>query len=442
MTYTAGKDESTMQFIEFPPMHIKTEGMDLIHLPRMMKIRQIYNSSRIEDIPRHIETQMEQNLSDKQQYRGKRLAISVGSRGIPDLDLIVKTIIDRLKSWGAQPFIFPAMGSHGGATAEGQAEVLASYNITEKSMGVPILSSMDVVQIGSLPDGTPVYCDKYAYESDGIVVLNKVKPHTDFRGRHESGLAKMMAIGIAKHKGASLFHMKSFDTFPLRIEQVCGVFLKNAPIAFGVGIVQNAYDRISRIEVMEKEDILEKDAALLEVAKRSLPTFKFRDIDVLIIDEVGKNISGGGFDPNIVGRGSSKGFENILNLKKLFVRSLTEETHHNAGGGLGGADITTRRCLQSVDFEATWINCVTSTMLQSARIPLYVETDREALLMAIRTCTNIDFNDVKLVRIKNTLRMEQIEVSENYYDLLKDNPEVEILSDPYEIPFDDEGFML
>jgi len=431
-----------MQFIKFPPIPIKVEGMELIHLPKMMKIRQLYDSAYIEDIPNHILRQMEENLSDKEQYRGKRLAISVGSRGIPDLDVIVKTIIDRLKAWGADPFIFPAMGSHGGATAEGQAQVLATYNITEKSMGVPILSSMEAVQIGELPDGTPVYCDKYAYESDGIIVLNKVKPHTDIRGKHESGMAKMMAIGIAKHKGASLFHMKSFETFSPRIEQVCHEFLKHAPIAFGVGIVQNAYDRINRIDVMEKDKILEKDAELLAFAKKHIANFKFRDIDVLIIDEIGKNISGNGYDPNVVGRSFSKGFEDILNLKKLFVRGLTEETHHNAGGGLGGADITTRRCLESVDFESTWINIVTSTMIHSARMPMYTENDRDALLLAIRTCTDIDYDRVKVVRIKNTMCMEEIEVSESYYDELKDNPEIEILSEPYEIPFDEEGFML
>ncbi len=290
-----------MKFIEFPPLHIKTEGMDLNKIPRMMKIKQIYDSGCIADIPQHIGQQMEQNLSGKQQYRGKRLAISVGSRGIPDLDIIVKTIVDQLKSWGAEPFIFPAMGSHGGATAEGQAEVLATYNITEESMGVPILSSMDAVQIGALPDGTPVYCDKYAYESDGIVVLNKVKPHTDIRGKHESGMAKMMAIGIAKHLGASMFHMKSFETFSPRIEQVCNVFLEHAPIAFGVGIVQNAYDKINRIDIMEKDLILEKDAELLVFAKKNFANFKFHDIDVLVIDEMARTSAGTAMIPTSSG---------------------------------------------------------------------------------------------------------------------------------------------
>lgn len=432
-----------MQFIEFPPMDIKLEGMDDVHIPRMMKVRQIYDSRKIEDIAGWVRAQMDSNLSCHEQYKGKRLCITVGSRGIPHLDTIVLTIIEKLKSWGAEPFIIPAMGSHGGGTAEGQKEMIAGFNITEQSMGVPILSSMEVVQIGQLEDGTPIYCDKNAMESDGIIVLNKVKPHTDFRGKHESGMAKMMAIGLAKHKGASMFHMKGFPTFAERIPQVCELFLKKAPIAFGVGIVQNAYDEISELEIMEKELILQKDAELLEIAKSKVATFKFSHIDVLIIDEIGKNISGNGHDPNITGRSNSDGFQNVIDIQKVFIRGLNAETHHNACG-LATADITTRRCLNSVDFQTTWINVVTSTRLQGGAIPVYMENDRDALLVAIRTCTGkqFAFDKVKVVRIKDTLHMHEIEVSESYYEELKDLPEVEILSDPYEMQFDQDGFML
>jgi hypothetical protein len=386
---------------------------------------------------------MEKNLKTPSQYKGKRLCVTAGSRGIPHLDVIIRTILDKLKEWGADPFIIPAMGSHGGATAEGQRELIATYNITEESMDVPILSSMEVVQIGELTDGTPVYCDKHAYESDGVIVLNKVKPHTDFRGKYESGIAKMLSIGLAKHKGASLFHMKGFATFPERIPQVCDVFLRKAPIAFGVGIVQNAYDDICEIEVMEKELILEKDAELLEIAKSRIPKFKFPHIDVLIIDEIGKNVSGNGHDPNITARSNSPGFTDMMSIQKMFIRGLNEETHHNACG-LAMADITTRRCLNSVDFETTWINVVTSTRLNGGVIPMYVENDREAMLIAIRTCTGIDFefDKVKVVRIKDTLHMEEIEVSESYYDEIKNNPEVEIISKPYEMQFDKDGFLL
>ena len=430
-----------MKFIEFPPIDIKVEGMEGIKIPRMMKVKQIYDSSKIEDLKFWIEKEMENNLSGKEKFNEKRICITAGSRGIPHIDLITRTVADKLKEWGAKPFIIPAMGSHGGGTAEGQREYLAGFNITEETMGVPVLSSMEVVQIGELPDKTPVYCDKNAYESDGIVVLNKVKPHTDFRGKHESGMAKMMAIGLAKHKGASMFHMKGFASFPARIPQVCDVFLKNAPVAFGIGIVQNAYDEISELEVMEKENILERDAALLEIAKNRTAKFKMPEIDVLIIDEIGKNISGNGHDPNIVGRSNSPGFEDVLDLQKLFIRGFTKETHHN-GCGLAMADITTRRCVNDMDFESTWVNVVTSTRLNGGRMPIYVNTDKEALLLSIRTCVGIDFDKVKVVRIKNTLEMEYIEVSESYYDELRDRNDIEILGEPFDIQFDEEGFMI
>ena len=427
--------------IQFPKIPITIQGMDLVHLPKMVKIRQIYDSERIEDLGSWIVNEMEEKLSNKEDFRGKNICITVGSRGIPDLDLITKTIIDQLKAYGANPFIIPAMGSHGGGTAEGQKEYLAGYNITEETMGVPIKSSMEVVEIGQLQDGTPVYCDKYAYNSDGIVVMNKVKPHTDFRGKHESGLAKMMAIGIAKHKGASMFHSMGFSTFADRIPQVCDVFLENAPIAFGVGIVQNAYDHISEFEIIPNDKILERDEELLKIAKQKIADFKIDNIDLLIIDEIGKNISGNGHDPNVVGRSNSPGFDNIINIKKLFIRGLTPETHFNACG-INHADVTTRRVLNEVDFSAMWTNVATATMLNGGKIPIYVETDKEAIQLALKTCNGIDYDHPRVARIKNTLEMEEIEVSEAFLDEIKDNPEVEVLSEPHEMHFDAEGFLM
>lgn len=429
-----------MKFIDFPQITMKIEGMENLRIPRMIKIRQIYDKSRINDIPGRIRGQMKENLTDKEWYLGKKICVTVGSRGIPDLDIIVKTVIDQLKEWDAEPFIIPSMGSHGGASPEGQMEILAGYNITEQSMGAPVLSSMEVIQVGKLNDGTPVFCDKYACNSDGIVILNKIKPHTDFRARHESGLAKMMAIGLANHMGASQFHMMGFASFAERIPEVAELLLNKVPIAFGLGVVQNAYDEISCIEIMEKDNILDKDAELLEIAKASIANFKFNDIDVLIVDEIGKNISGNGSDPNVTGRSNSPGFESILNLKKLFIRSLNKETHHN-GCGINLADVTTRRCLNSVDFETTWTNCVTATMLVGGKIPMYQENDKEALKLAIRTCNNIDFSNPRIVRIKDTLSMENILVSESYHQECQANPDIEILSEPFEIDFDEQGFM-
>ena len=428
-----------MQFIEFPKIEFKMEGAEEVRIPKMLTIRQQYDKTCIADIPAHIRVQMDK-LPGHDSYCGKNLCITVGSRGIPDLDVIVRTIIDVLEEWGAAPFIIPAMGSHGGATADGQRELIAAYNITEETMGVPIKSSMDVVQVGTLPDGTPLFCDRYAAESDGIIVLNKIKPHSDFRAKHESGLAKMLAIGLANHVGASQFHTKGFPSFAERIPQVCQVFIEKMPIAFGVGIVQNAYDKINRLEIMGKDSMLDADAELLSIAKNNLANFKLDNIDVLIIDEIGKNISGNGADPNITGRSSSPGFEDILNLKRLFIRGLNKETCH-IGCGINHADITTRRCLNSIDFEATWINVATASMLDGGKIPMYLETDHDALILAIRTCTNTDVTNPRIVRVKDTLSMDYIEVSEAFLDECMTHPEIEIVSPPHELVFDADGFM-
>jgi len=429
-----------MSFMEFPKVNITIEGMEGIKIPKMYKIKQIYDSSKIEDLKSWTLKELEEKLPEEQKesFKGKRICITCGSRGIPNQDLIVKTVLDWLKVKGANPFIVPAMGSHGGGTAEGQKDYLKGFNITEETMGVPILSSMEVVQIGELDDGTPVYCDKYAYESDGIIVFNKIKPHTDFKGKYESGLAKMCAIGLAKHKGASMFHMMGFPTFADRIPKVAKVFLEKAPFAFGIGVVENAYGQICELEVVTRSNLLEREAALLEIAKSRIAKFKMNSIDVLIIDEIGKNISGNGHDPNITGRSNSKGFEHILDCKKLFIRGLTKESKHNACG-LSAADITTRRVMNDIDLEVTWTNVVTSTMLNGGKLPMYVESDREAILICIRTCNNIDFNKPRVVRIKNTASMDYILVSEAYYDELKDRDDVEIISGPFEMEFDENG---
>ncbi len=429
-----------MKFIEFPEMSFKVEGMEGIKIPTMVKIRQKYDDSKVEDIKGTLLAEMEK-LGNKGELKGKRIAITAGSRGIPHIDLITRTICDKLKEWGAEPFIVPAMGSHGGGTVEGQLEVINGYGITEEAMGVPILASMEVELVGQMPDGTPIYCDKYAYNADGIVLLNKVKPHTDFKGEHESGLLKMIAIGLAKHKGASWFHMQGFDTFAERIPIVAKEFLKKMNVVFGVGLVQNAYDEICLIEVMEKDKIVERDHAMLMVAKERIAKLKFDNIDVLIVDKIGKNISGEGHDPNVTGRSFMPGFEDDFHTQKLFIRGLTPESHHNSGGH-GGADITTRRCLNDVDWESSWVNLGTNTMIDGGKIPMYLNNDREALLLAIRTCRKIDYNKARIARIPDTLHLDEIEISVDLIPDIKDRDDVEIISEPYEMPFDADGFMI
>lgn len=421
-------------YINFPKTGFIVKGAENIAIPPMLKVKQKFNDFKIEDIKAHLNIELDNIIDDKCWYKDKNICITAGSRGIANIDLILKTIVDKLKSWGANPFIIPAMGSHGGSTAEGQKELLATFNITEESMGVKVLSSMDVEKYSSLDEGTPLYIDKYAYHSDGIVVVNRIKPHTDFHGKHESGLLKMIAIGLAKHVGASMFHMKGFNTFAERIPLVCNHFIEKCPVAFGVGIVENAYHKVCNLEVIAKEKMIEKDAELLEIAKKNMPRFKYPHIDVIIIDEIGKNISGTGFDPNIVSH-------DTLDYKNVFVRGLTRDTNHNANG-IGHAEVTTQRMLSDVDWDYTWINNATSTDLEGGKIPMYLNSDREALIFAIRTCNNIDFVNPKIVRIKNTAQMDEIMVSPAYWECIKNYNDIEKIGEFEELKFDNEGYLI
>jgi hypothetical protein len=426
-------------YIQFPETHAKVQGMEEVPIPNMVTVQEQYDSSRIEDAGASVRRGMEA-LPDHASYAGKKICITAGSRGIPDLDVMIRTMCDVLKEWKAEPFIIPAMGSHGGGTAEGQLEMLAGYHITEENMGVPIRASMDVVQYGEL-DGIPLYCDKFAFESDGIVIFNKVKPHTDFRGPHESGLLKMIAIGIAKHKGAAMFHSFGFERFAELIPPVSEIFLKKCPVAFGVGVVQNAYDDICNIEVCTPDKIIETDAELLKIAKQRIAKFLFHDIDVLIIDEIGKNISGNGHDPNVTGRNLGGTFKDELNLSKLFVRGITPEAHHN-GCGLSACDVTTRKVLNDVDWDVTWTNGLTTGIMTAGEIPIYANTDREAVQMCIKTLHNVDYSKAKVVHIKNTLCMSTIEVSEALYETIKDIPGICRVSGPVPMRFHDDGSLV
>lgn len=431
-------------FIDFPPVTgVVVQGMEQITLPRMVRIRQKYDPQRIENIPEHLKARMVAAFPEPARFAGKRISITAGSRGIPHLDLILRTLCTQLREWGAQPFVIPAMGSHGGGTAEGQREILEGYHITEQSIGAPILSSMEVVQYGTLSNGTPLYCDRYAFESDGIVLLNKEKPHTDFHGTHESGLGKMIAIGLGKHKGASAFHMQGFAQFARRIPEAAEIFLQRAPVAFGIGIVQNAYDDICKIEVAPPQDILRMDSENLLEAKKRLATFKFHDLDVLIVDEIGKNISGYGHDPNVTGRanGSDPSFKEVLNLKKMCIFGVTEESHHN-GTGIAEADVTSLRCIRDIDWAAVWTNLITSTEIQGCKMPMYANSEREAVLLAIRTCNDVDFSRIRLARIASTQALFEIEVSEALYEDIKDRDDVEYIAGPYEMQFDSDGYFI
>lgn len=422
----------------FGKIDVKIEGgFDDIKIPKMIRIKQKFNDDMIEDIESKIKEEIKNKicLSD---LKGKRIAITAGSRGIKEIDKITLCVIKELKEAGAKPFIVPAMGSHGGATAEGQKEFIANYNITEETMGVKIISSMETVLIDTLEDGIPIYCDRNAYESDGIVVINKIKPHADFKGDYESGLVKMMAIGLGKHKGATFLHKQGFDTFHELLPRAGKSFINHAPILFGLAIVENAYDNPMIIEVIKPEDILDREKELLRIAKDNIARIKLDEIDVLIIDEIGKNISGEGMDPNVTGRPGSylkEGFE-APSIQKIVVLDITKESHGN-GVGIGMSDISTVNCISKIDLGTMYTNGITSTVLEPSKLPIILNNDKEAIIVAIKTCNRIEFENVKIVRIKNTLELDEIEVSEAYYDSIKERRDLEIISEPYELKFDD-----
>ena len=417
------------------------DGYELI-LPRMAKVRQRRSRPRLEDPVAFIQASMDRIL-DAAQLSGKRIAVTAGSRNIAQIRLILQTVIQKLSSWGAKPFIVPAMGSHGGADAAGQRIVLAGYGITEEEMGVPVLSSMEVVRIATLEDGMPVYCDKIAYEADGIVVVNRVKPHTDFKGDHESGLVKMMGIGLGKHKGATELHSRGFERMPSLLAQVGEAFIRNAPIAFGVATVENAFDELMDVEILQPEHFLSREKELLEKAKANIGKLPVSSIDVLIIDEIGKDISGSGMDPNVTGipgSGLTTGFV-APPIQKIVVLGLTKNAHGN-GTGIGLADVSTIRCVNQIDWGITYTNCITATVPGIGKMPMVLNTDKEALVVALRTCACVSPSIARIVRIKNTLDLAQIEVSEPYLRELEHQDDVEILSEPEPFRFTSDGWLV
>ena len=422
-------------------INIKIQGNYDIELPKMVKIRQHFPHERINNIEMTICKEMKDKLSAKI-FKNRRIAITAGSRGIANIVTILKVVIKQLKNWEAKPFIVPAMGSHGDATSKGQKDLLKSYGITEKEMGIPILSSMDVVQVASLDDGMPIYCDKNAIEADGIVVINKIKPHADFKGKYESGLLKMMAIGLGKHKGAAILHTYGFNKFNDIIPKVGKLLLNNTPIIFGLAILENAYKEIKKLEIIPKEKIMEREQKLLEEAKESTAKILFPYIDVLIVEEIGKNISGEGMDPNVTGRPGSKisGFI-APKIQKIIVLSLTEESRGNASG-IGMADITTIRCINQINFETMYTNSITATILDPAKIPIMMNNDKEALVIALKTCNRVKLSEAKVIRIKNTSYLHDIQVSETYLDEIKERDDISILSKPEPIRFTEDGWLI
>ena len=430
--------------MKFGKVNTVIKGHEAIRLPKMVKIRQKFETTTVEDPVAELQKLLLSNVPQAviDTLPGKSIAISASSRGIPYHKDLLKAMADQLKAWGASPFVFPAMGSHAGGTAESQKEFLEEYGITEAYVGVPIKSSMEVVAVGKLDEGLVVYCDKYAAEADGIVVFNKVKPHTHLKANHESGLLKMICIGIGKHQGAATFHSKSFDEFEEFLVAASQAFIQAKNVIFGVGVTQNAYDLIGKIDVFPADKIIEGDAAMLALAKDELARLKFDAIDVLIIDEIGKDISGVGFDTNVSGRieviSQQAAFRaSAPDIKKIVLLDITEHSHGNASG-MGEADLISYRFVNKIDFASTYTNIITNKYLKAAAMPIYGNSDLDVIKTAILTSIHADLENPRIVRIKNTLMLEEIEVSTAYLEEIGKRKDIDVLSEPYAWTFNSE----
>lgn len=407
-----------------------------IPLPKTVKVRQHFEQQSIDDVGAAITKELARPEIATCIKPGATIAIGVGSRGVANIDTAVKALVTSIKKYGGEPFIFPAMGSHAGATAAGQTELLADYGITEEQVGAPVCATMETVIVTEMADGTPLHMDKYAYEADGVVLINRVKPHTNFRGHIESGVVKMMVIGMGKRNGASVLHSEhGMARFSNVLPAAAEALMRYIPFLFAIALVEDAYEHTAIVEAIPANQLIKREMALLVRAKALMPRLYFDDINVLVIDQMGKEISGSGFDPNITGRNSRGvvGFD-ALRVEKIVVLDLSNQTHGNATG-VGLADVITQRLFKRIDFASTYGNVITSAYLDQGLIPIPMPTDQDAIRLAVKTVPRVQPEDVRLVRIHDTLTLSEIEVSVALLDEVRDHSQMEILSEPAEMAF-------
>jgi hypothetical protein len=419
-------------------MGIVSELVKDIQLPKMAKVRQRFFRERIEDVPAAVRAGLAKDEIVRTIKPGMHIAITGGSRGVANIAVILREIAAFVKEKGGHPFIIPAMGSHGGATAEGQVEVLDSYGITEAFCGCPIRATMDTLQIGITAEQHPVFIDRYAAEADGIIVVNRVKPHTCFRGPYESGLMKMMAIGLGKQKGADVCHEAGFKHMAKMVPLFANAILANSNILFGLATLENPFDETCKVISLTKGEIPEKEPALLCEAKSLMPRILLGETDVLIVDKIGKNFSGDGMDPNITGTFCSPYASGGIKAQRVVVLDLSDETHGNAVG-MGMADVATKRLFEKADLEKTYPNGFTSTIISNVKIPVLLKNDKEAIQAAIKICNEIDKGRPRMIRIANSLHIEYIYISEALLEQAKTIPEMEILEEPQPFLFNEQG---
>jgi hypothetical protein len=411
--------------------------------PRMVRIRQQFARPQVADIPAAVASALGSLDLSRRIKPGQTVALTAGSRGIANIPLILRSTAAFLKKLGAKPFLIPTMGSHGGGTAEGQRRILESYGITEEFVGVPIRASMETVQVGTTAEGFAVLLDRIASESDHIGVVARVKPHTGYHGPIESGLMKMMMIGLGKHAGALLYHRILLDhPFDSVVRSVGRTLMKSAPIAFGLAVVENAYDETAIVEGVAPEAFEAREERLLAEARRLLMQLPLRKADLLIVDEIGKNISGSGMDTNVVGRKRAFRMQpsppGIPTMRLIYVRGLSEKTHGNATG-IGLADFTCTRLVQQMDYRSTVINCLTAGYPEGAFIPVHFAADREVLNAALAIIGAREPEQARILHIRNTLQLEEVDVSEPCLEDAERQTEFTTVGRPRPLEFDAAG---
>jgi hypothetical protein len=387
-----------------------------MRLPAIVRVRQHLDRPKLDDIPAAVRATLAHLELERRIKPGHTVALTAGSRGIANIPTVLRAVADHLKALGAKPFLVPTMGSHGGGVAEGQRKIIESYGITEQAVGVPIKASMDTIQVGTTSEGYPVFLDKHASEADHIGVVARIKPHTAFHGPIESGLLKMILIGLGKHTGALAYHRILLEQpYDDLVRSVGKTMLEKAPIAFGLGIVENAYDETALVEAIHPERFVQREEALLVKARDWLPRLPLMNADLLVVDEIGKDVSGSGMDTNVVGR--KRAFRGqpappgMPVIRLIFVRGLTKHTHGNASG-IGLADFTTTRLVKEMNYSATVINCLTAGYPEGAFTPVHFDTDREVIEAALKIIGTREPHEGRVLRIKDTLHLDELEVSE------------------------------
>ncbi|MBI1357149.1 MAG: DUF2088 domain-containing protein [Acidobacteria bacterium] len=410
-------------------------------IQKLVRVRQNFPERKLADVAEGVRKTLEAAEWTQAVKPGARIAVGAGSRGIANIDVIVKAVCDFWKSRGVKPFIIPVMGSHGAATAAGQAEVLHHYGITEEKMGAPIVSSLEVVSLGQTPEGIEVAMDRNAFEADGVMLCSRVKWHTDFEGALESGVHKMMAIGLGKWEGAKRYH-----TWALRlgmeqvIRSVGAKVLSTGKMLGGLAILEDAWHNTAEVHALGVEGMVAREEELLAKTKSWKANIPVKEVDLLVVDEMGKNYSGAGMDTKVVNRGvdGPNRWEGVPFIRRIFVRDLSSMSYGNAIG-IGFADIVADRLVDKIDLNATWINGLTSSTTQPGAIPMHFSSDRECVDKILPTCARLDVSDCTICWIANSMDLSDALVSANLLDELRANPEIEIVGEPIELPFDEAG---